>query len=333
MHADSLAGPLHSVFFGGGTPTVLGPTLLEPLIRCISPLVDTATEVTVEANPATIDPALASLLVELGVNRVNLGVQSFRDDELRVLGRLHSARQAERAWERLRAAGLANLGLDLIYGIPGQHVASWQVSLAAALSLRPEHLSCYALSFEEDTALHSALGEGLLAEMPESDQRACYDAAVSAATSAGLRQYEISNFAREGRGCVQNLTYWHNMSYLALGPAATRYIGGVRSTNQPDLGAYLSAVEAGDPAPATSERIVGREAMAETLMLGLRLISGVDRVEFAMRFGEDPVDAFPRTVDRYSDLGALCVTAGHLRLSREALFVSDTVLADLLAEA
>ena len=333
LHADSLAAPLQSVFFGGGTPTVLGGEFLGPMIRSIRPFVVPATEVTIEANPATIDPLLADLLVELGVNRVNLGVQSFQDNELRLLGRVHRADEANRAWSVLREAGLANLGLDLIYGIPNQDTASWQATLAEALSLEPEHLSCYALSFEEDTAFFRDRREGLLAEMPESDQRACYDAAVSAAESAGLRHYEISNFARDGRECAHNLTYWHNLPYLALGPAATRYIRGVRSTNLPDLGSYLSALEAGARPPATAERITGRKAMAETLMLGLRLICGVDRGELSARFGEDPVAAFPVTVGRYADLGALVVTERRLRLSREALFVSDTVLADLLAEA
>ena len=325
--------PLASVYVGGGTPTAIGAEALRALLVPLAPLVGTDTEFTVEANPGTVDQAVARTLVECGVNRVSLGAQSFDEGELRLLGRIHDPTEIGQAVGLLRGGGIANVGLDLMYAIPGQDLASWRRTLAAAMHLRPEHLSCYALSFEPGTPMERCLREGRIREADESLQKKMYLSAIELATGSGLEHYEISNFARPGRRCRHNLTYWRNGTYLGVGPGAASCVGGVRRTTAPDLPAYLAAVGEGRPPPGTAERLSGRRAMAETLMLGLRLREGADRAEFAERFGQEPQQAFARAFARYGAQGMLLVTPTHVRLVEEAMFVADTILADIVAEA
>jgi len=331
--ADRLRAPLASIYVGGGTPTALGPAELGELLSAAAPFADARTEFTVETNPGTVDPAVAEVLAAAGVNRVAMGAQSFLARELAVLGRTHRPADVGAALARLRAAGLENVGLDLIYGIPGQGLRTWRASLTAALDLGVRHLSCYALSFEPGTPLQADLAAGRVAEMDESLQRACYDAAIDAAARAGLGHYEVSNFAAAGSRCRHNLTYWRNEPYLGIGPAAASFLDGARSTNAADLEGYLEAWRRGQPPPARQERLTGRAAMAEALMLGLRLTEGVERGEFAARYGQDPVAAFPGSLRRYEQMGAVEVTPDRVRIATGAMFVSDAILAEVLAEA
>ena len=332
-HAHQVARPLESVYVGGGTPTVLPVERLSELLDIPRAWRGPETEFSVEANPGTLDLAKAAALTEAGVNRVTLGAQSFDDAELQRLGRIHSAAQARQAAGLLRAAGIDNLGLDLIYGIPGQSFPSWDRTLAEALALAPQHVSCYALSFEPGTPMAAALHAGEVREMDEDLQEACYRRAIEACARAGLEQYELSNFARPGRPCRHNLTYCRNEPYLGIGPAAASYLGGLRRTNRPDLGAYVGAHRRGVAPPATGERLAGRAAMAETVMLALRLLEGLDRKCFMDRYGQDVGQAFPQSLARHVALGMLEVTASHVRFTSQALFVADAVLADILAEA
>lgn len=327
-----LALPLESIYVGGGTPTALGPGLLAELLSLVAPLRGPDTEFSVEANPGTVDLAVAAALAAGGVNRVTLGVQSFQESELRLLGRIHTAAEAREAAGAIRRCGIENLGLDLIYGIPGQTLSSWRRSIAGALELRPSHVSCYALSFEPGTPLAADLAAGRVGEMDESLQKDCYEVAIEALAASGLEHYEISNFALGGRRSRQNLIYWRNEAYLGVGPAAASYVGGQRRTNQPDLDEYCRCALAGLDIPAEAESLDARGQMGETLMLGLRLMEGVDRRLFAERFGLDPAEAFPRSLSRYIGQGRLIATATHIRLAENALFVSDTILADILAE-
>lgn len=329
---DRLACPLRSVYVGGGTPTALAGELLQRLLELPGDFVDDRTEFTIEANPTTVSDGLARLLSEAGVNRVSLGAQSFNTRELRLLGRIHRPDDIGRACGKLRRAGIENINLDLIYAIPSQTPSSWSQTLRRALELNPQHLSCYALSFAAGTPLEADLQTGRVAELEDSLQRRLYEAGRIAAEHAGLTQYELSNFAREGRRCVHNLTYWNNQPYAGIGPAAAGYIDSVRGTNAPDVEAYARSLLSGQDPPASTERLQGRARAGEALMLGLRMSEGVDRNEFASRYGLDPVEGFPRTVVRYSHDGYLIVRPERLMLSVEAYFVADTILADFLNE-
>jgi len=329
----ALRTPLRSVFVGGGTPTVLEAGLLAALLSPLRGLIDEDTEFSVEANPCTIDAPVAEALAAAGVNRVSLGAQSFDADELRLLGRAHSPDQVGDAVKILRNAGITNINLDLMYAIPGQSPASWRSSLARALQLQPSHLSCYALSIEEGTPLCADCRQGRVEPMDESLQRECYCAAIEAASAAGMEHYEISNFAAKGRRCRHNLTYWNNLPYVGIGPAAGSYIDTVRSVNTRDVERYIAVIRAGGSGRASSERLGRRKSMAELLMMSLRLIEGVDIHAFTERFGVLPAWAFPRSISRHLRTGALVSDGVRLRLATEALFVADAVLADILAEA
>lgn len=333
LRRDEIALPLQSVFLGGGTPTALEPELLGRLLGNLAELCDDRTEFSIEANPVTVTPELAGLLAGGGVNRVNLGVQSFADPILQRLGRLHDADQARAAWDLLTCAGTANLGLDLIYGIPGQSRADLADSLDQAIAMGTEHVSCYCLGIEPGTPMAADVRTGLLEPMHDAEQAEQYAQCWGKLTSAGYEHYEISNFARPGLRCRHNLTYWLNDSYLGLGPGAASYIKGVRRTNLPDLGLYLQAVARKEFPPCDQECLSGLPALAESLMLGLRLSEGVDRAQLTRRYGQDPVEAFPETVGRYQNCGAIVVTAERLRLAAGFRFVCDAIFADFLAEA
>jgi len=331
-NSDCLAATLQSVFVGGGTPTVLKIPLLKQLLAAVRPYLDDRTEFSVEANPCTVSDGVAAVLSDSGVNRVNIGAQSFVPDELSVLGRTHSTGDIDAAWTALRRARIPRLGLDLIYGVPGQTAETWRRSLETALDLKPDHLSCYALTIERGAPMQRRFDSGELTEMSESLQADCYHAAVRTARTARLEQYEISNFAAPENRCMHNLTYWRNRPYVGLGPAAASYVNSVRRTNEPDVEAYISALASGRRPPSRSEKLTGRAEMGETIMLALRMVEGLDRRQFARRFGCDAAEAFAGTVRRYRRQGALVLTDTHLRIAPQAMLVSNTILADILAE-
>lgn len=334
LRASEIRRPITSLYFGGGTPTALGADRLKRLLRALTPLTGEDAEISVETNPGTVDAAVAEALVEGGVNRVTLGAQSFNDEELAFLGRIHRAEDIAQAAEILRVAGVANLAMDLIYALPGQSSASWEHTLAVAVSLQPRHVSCYALSFEDDTPLGDDLQAGRVEEVDDETQRGMFDRAVEFLQTAGYEHYELSNFAQPGCRCRQNLVYWRNESYLGLGPGACSYLHGIRRTNPPDTAAYVHHLTASPPTPPPSrkEQLTGQAAMAETLMLGLRLTEGVEISTFTRRFGLAPTEAFPVTFQRYLRQGSVQVTPTHVRLHRNALFTSNCILADLLGE-
>jgi oxygen-independent coproporphyrinogen-3 oxidase len=274
-----------------------------------------------------------SRLAEAGVNRVSVGVQSFDARELSVLERIHTPRQAAEAIALLREAGIANVGVDLMYALPGQTRESWSASLRQAVESGADHVSCYALSFEEGTRLTARRAAGEVDEMDEDLQAELYDLARETLESAGLRQYEISNFARAGFECRHNIVYWRNEPYLGVGPAAASYTGGVRRTNTHSLWEYVARMAGEGSAVAESERLTGPERLAETLILGLRLRDGVDRREFSRRFGVDPVGFFPKTLGACAKQGLIAISDTHVQLHGSALFISNAIFADLLEEA
>lgn len=335
LRQGELAGRFETCYFGGGTPTALTVDVLGGLLKPLVGRLVEGGELSIESNPATVTRELAEMLRDVGVNRVTLGAQSFVAAELETLGRLHGPEDVDRAAGLLRAAGLANLAVDLIYAIPGQSRASWQASLERALAIAPEHVSCYALSIEPSTPLYARWQGGEFTETHEETQRAMYDQAVETLTAAGYEHYELSNFARPGRASRHNLVYWRNGAYLGVGPGACSYVAGQRRQNPRDFDAWLTPLEARPPAlpPTQDETLPAREALGEALMLGLRLTAGVDEAAVASRYGQTPSEAFPHSIARQIELGTLRREDGRLRLDREAYFTSDAVLAEILHEA
>lgn len=328
-HSCDLAA--ETVYVGGGTPTVLPPNLLSQLLQaCKDAAGPQVSEFTVEANPETLGPRVARVLAEAGVNRVSLGAQSFDPAELRTLDRAHLPQHVRRAAALCRDFGFKNLSLDLIFAIPGQTLASWQASLATAISLAPDHMSCYALTFEPGTRLYDQWRAGHVQRVDEDLEADMYETAIEFLAAAGYRQYEISNFARPGKECRHNLTYWRNEAYLGVGPSAAGYIDGMRYKNVSDLTAYAAAINAGRLPRQEEEHLEADQRARETAMLALRLTEGLSRRDFARRFGRDPVDFFAQAVRKNFADGLLEVTNAAIRLTRRGLLLADSVIRDFL---
>jgi oxygen-independent coproporphyrinogen-3 oxidase len=323
---------VRTVFVGGGTPTTLpSADLVRLLQRLVTlPAANGPPEFTVEANPATVNDRVAHLLAEAGVNRVSIGAQSFDPSELRVLERIHRPAQVEQTVRACRRAGLRSLNLDLIFGVPGQSLDSWLASLRAALALGPDHLSCYGLTYEAGTPLFEQLRAGRVRPVEPGLEAEMYEATIDTLAAAGLRHYEISNFARPGFECLHNLAYWHNEPYLGIGPSAAGFVDGLRYRNVADTAEYVRAIHAGRSPRVEEERLPPDRRARETVMLELRLIEGMDRRHFEGRFGHDPVALYAEAVARHVELGLLEVTPSHLRLTRAGLLVADSVIADFL---
>jgi oxygen-independent coproporphyrinogen-3 oxidase len=235
--------------------------------------------------------------------------------------------------ESLREAGIDNLSLDLIYGIPSQTARSWRESLDRLVATGVGHASVYLLTLEDDTPLGQAVREGRVREPDEEFQRSCYDVARERLADAGLAQYEISNFAARGRACRHNLTYWRNRPYVGIGPSASSFVAGRRWTNVSRVERYVALLQRREDPQAESERLTGRRAQAEEAMLMLRLREGIDRSAWIERHGRDVVETFSRTIDRYVRLGALEVTSDRICLSEHVLFTSNAICAELISEA
>ncbi len=304
---------LHTVFFGGGTPSILPASDLSGLLASAREAfdIDPNAEMTLEANPGGLDEEYLGQLRRSGFNRISLGVQSIHPSELAVLEREHGLEQVMTSVAAARAAGFANLNLDLIYGVPGQSLASWNETLSRVLDLHPEHLSLYALTLENGTPLRRAVRAGRVT-MPEDDLAAeMYELASGRLKHAGFVQYEISNWSRaaEGSGdtilaCRHNLQYWRNAPYFVLGAGAHGYARGRRYSNVLAPATYLRRMQAGahsafplSRAAAHSEVIAVEEEMRQTMWLGLRLTEeGVPVEGFRARFGRAPEEVFAREV-------------------------------------
>ena len=286
--------PVDSIYIGGGTPTWYGEKRLLELLRTVKRHFCMAkdVEVTVEANPDSVDGKMLRHLRRAGVNRISMGMQSGSDEELRSVHRPHTYQQVEDAVAAVRAAKIRNLNLDLIYGLPGQTEESWHETVEKALSLGPEHLSCYGLTIEEGTPLAQRVARG--EQLPDEDQQATlYLWTVERLAQAGYEQYEISNFAKRGYQSRHNMKYWMGRPYMGLGVAAHSDFGGRRYSFVSDLDAYIQGMLSGDEVVDESEKITRRERGSEYLMLRLRTVHGIDeweyRREYMMNF--DPIEA------------------------------------------
>lgn len=322
------AAPAETVYLGGGSPSLLTPrqtaALIEPIIdRC-----GAGREFTVEVNPAQASRELLQTLHRLGVNRLSIGAQSFQQHELDFLGRIHKTDEITAAVRRARQAGFDNLSLDLIFAIPGSTPATWHDTLTRTIRLEPQHVSAYSLTYEENTPLRRDLEAGLVEPVPEDLDVAMYETAIDTLEAAGYAQVEISNFARPGFACLHNVRGWHNRPYIGLGPSAASWHDGRRTGNIADIDAYLEQVEQTGSAVADTHAPTPDEIACETAVLNLRLREGIDRADYRRQIGRDPADLFAAAVETNRRAGLLEVTPDRIRLTRRALPIADTVLAD-----
>jgi oxygen-independent coproporphyrinogen-3 oxidase len=315
-----LAGPLDTIFLGGGTPTFTKPKAL----ACLLALLPEADELTIEANPETVTPQLAELLRAAGVTRVSLGAQSFTPRLLEVLERRAGPDTVRRAFYHLRDAGFDNISLDLIYGIPGQEPADLERDLGEALALGPEHLSCYELEAKEGTRFTVSWGDELRRQSDAMERY--YERVVDVLVAAGYRWYETANFCREDRRAGHNLAYWKGRDYLGIGVGAVSTVDGVRWRNRPSVGRYLAAAERGEPPPREQELLDEQTRARERLMLGLRLDE-----PFPLAAVSDAID--PGAVERLERAELLTVSADSITLTRRGRFLGSAVTVELLAES
>jgi oxygen-independent coproporphyrinogen-3 oxidase len=322
---------VHSIFFGGGTPSLLRPEQLAAVLDACRAhfALDAGCEITVECNPNNVREVRLAGYRAAGVNRLSVGVQAMDDAALRLLGRQHTAERVRQAVATARAVGFDDLSLDLMYGLPGQSLAIWEASLDAVLALGPEHLSCYLLTLEEGTPMGQQVARGELA-IPDDDLIAAqYELARARLAAAGLHQYEISNWSRPGRESRHNLGYWRSEPYLGLGPGAVSSLDGLRRKVTPDVGAYLSAVAAGRQLYVEEETLDVATQRREALMLGLRLRAGIVPDAYRQRFGVPIADLCGPALDELLAAGFLEWLDGRLRLADRALLVSNEVLVRL----
>jgi oxygen-independent coproporphyrinogen-3 oxidase len=326
------AQEVDTLFVGGGTPTRLDARQLARLLAMIGRWFPLAAggEWTVEANPETLDAARADALAAGGVNRVSLGAQSFQPELLRTLERHHDPGAVERASSLVRPR-FGRWSLDLIFGVPGSTLASWESDLETALGLGPSHLSCYGLVYEKGTPLWKQRQAGQVRAVDEEVERSMFAHTIDRLERAGLAQYEISNFARAGHESRHNLVYWANEAYFGVGVGAARYIEGVRSVNTRELPAYLRRIESGQPATGPTETLEPEACARETAVLMLRRTAqGIDRADFARRTGRALDALAPDALARHTAGGLLEDDGRRVRFTREGLFVADSVLCDLL---
>jgi oxygen-independent coproporphyrinogen-3 oxidase len=335
--APLVRAPLETVFVGGGTPTLLRPEVLGRVLHSIRsrmPLADGA-EWTVEANPETVDARVAATLVDAGVNRVSLGAQSFDPAHLRTLERHHDPASVGRAVGALRAAGIGRISLDLIFGIPGQSLEGWASDLDHAVELGPDHLSCYGLTYEPNTAMTIRMGRGEFEPCDEALEARMLERADARLRAAGFERYEVSNWARVRGGdrtaerCRHNMLYWRDRDWLAAGPSASGHGAGVRWKNVPRLGDWLAS-EGSSPV-VDVERGDADVRAGERLMMGLRLVDGIPAAEV-----EEILSMGARGPARRAVIGA-AVDRGQLRWIDGALaftpggmMVANDVLARLV---
>ncbi|QDV10107.1 Oxygen-independent coproporphyrinogen-III oxidase-like protein [Planctomycetes bacterium Poly30] len=276
-----LRAPLRprTVFIGGGTPSLLSIEQLTRFLDGLDELVgwrDSATEVSAECNPESLDRDKAKALLDLGVPRLSIGFQTLNDETLKLFGRVHSVDDSFRAFEAARAAGIEHLNLDMIYAVPGQTAADWARDLGRVLDLGPEHLSAYNLTFEEDTRFKRWLDQGKLASSPEEVELEMFHTTRELTAAAGLAAYEISNHARPGEACAHNVGYWRNAQYVGIGPGAVSKVGQARAGNPRAIQPYLRRMQTAGHATDWREDPDVHARLAETWWLGLRLTEGVN---------------------------------------------------------
>ena len=329
---------VHTIFFGGGTPSLLTPVQFEQILQTVRNRFDLVNqpdlETCLEANPGTVSPDYLRELREVGFNRISYGVQSANPQELRMLERIHSYSDVVNAVTWSRRAGFDNLNLDLIYGLPEQTLESWQHTLQLVSGLHPEHISAYALTLEHGTPFGRWAAKGLL-PIPDPDLAAeQYEWCMQFLSEQGHQQYEISNWSLPGHQCQHNLQYWRNLDYLGLGAGAHGYAGGYRYSNVLRIKTYIDRCAGGpadlpfplSPATVNQHRNTPRDDMQETMLTGLRLTSeGISSRVFAARFGARPQDVFGPEIEKMLNFGLLEWAGDTLRLTVRGRLLGNQV--------
>lgn len=323
--------PLETIYFGGGTPSQLPARDFERIFDAITRLFDIgpSPEITLEANPDDMTAEYVKQISTLPFNRISMGVQSFKEEDLRFLNRRHDRQQALRAVELCKENGLSNISIDLIYGLPGQTLQDWEANLDMAIRLDIPHISAYHLIYEEGTALYKLMKAGKISPVEEDISVALFSTLIERLTANGYLHYEISNFARPGMFSRHNSSYWTGSSYLGIGPSAHSYNGEARQWNVASLPAYLQAIEKGTP-DVEIETLDINTRYNDFIITGLRTMWGVKYDDIQQQFGKEKLIYCQKQAAPYLKQGLLIEKDGTLTLSKEGIFVSDGIMSDLL---
>ena len=322
------AGGADTIYFGGGTPSLLEPAEIARIIGACRDSFDLArdAEITLEANPETVTEARLGGYGQAGVNRISLGVQSFRDDELRRLSRLHDARRAKDAVAFARAAGLDNISLDLMMWLPGQRVSDWLESVDEAIAVGPEHLSLYLLEVYPNAPLKDEMARARWSQAPDDDAAAMYLTAFERLEAAGYEQYEISNMARPGRPARHNLKYWTDGEWLGFGCGAHSTREGVRWKNVAATDEYIARLGRGEPTAINVRPLSADERLGDALFTGLRLSQGIDLDAIREKYGVDVWARYSRDLAPFVEDGCLRHEGSRLRLTRPGMLLAHEMM-------
>ena len=321
-----------TIYFGGGTPSLLDPAEVAAIVTATREGFDVSdeAEVTLEANPETVTPQRLEGFRAAGVTRLSVGVQSFRDDELRRLSRLHSASRAAEAFGMARAAGFDNISLDLMMWLPQQSIADWLESVEALITLGPEHASLYLLELYPNAPLREAMARGAWSLAPDDDAADMYLEAMARLDRAGYVQYEISNVARSGRESRHNLKYWTDGEWLGFGCGAHSTRAGVRWKTLSAIEDYIAAVDRGQGLEQERRDLTSQAALEEALITGLRLAQGIDLHEIRDRYGVDAWAIYGPALTRFREAGLVIYDGRHVSLSRAGMLVANEVMSEFL---
>lgn len=311
-----------SVFFGGGTPSILPPALMGRIMDKIMSAYDVNSdaEISMEANPGTLDAAKLREYKSMYFNRLSMGLQAWQDRLLERLGRIHSVGEFEDNFLQARDAGFKNINVDLMFSLPGQTLDDWQETLEKVMRLDPEHISAYSLIIEEGTPFFDMYEKGQITETDENTDRRMYYLAKEMLSDKGFRQYEISNFAKEGFECRHNITYWRTEEYRGFGLGAHSYVDGTRFHNSADMKEYMAGGGCLD-----MEQLTPEEMQEEFMFMGLRMNEGISREEFLKRFKTDITSVYGQEISELISEGLLTENNGRISLTDRGVDVSNQV--------
>jgi oxygen-independent coproporphyrinogen-3 oxidase len=326
-----------SIFIGGGTPSLVNEQRIADLLMVVkeSFSIDVNAEISMESNPKTLTKNKLKTYLDAGVNRLSIGAQSFDDELLAYMGRVHTKEDFFKNYYLARECGFRNINIDLMFAIPGQTKETWMDTMERALSLKPEHISFYSLQLEEGTPFYSMFREGSLKQTEDELDREMYHGAVRMLKDRGYLHYEISNAAMDGYECMHNLKYWSMGDYLGLGLGAHSYMNGMRTSNITDLAEYIRAGETHSDDPERVFTIwhhknTKEENISEYLFTGMRKIAGIELGDFRARFGADLESIYGAVLEKYMREGLVETDGGHLRFTETGIDISNRVLAEFV---
>jgi oxygen-independent coproporphyrinogen-3 oxidase len=321
-----------TVFIGGGTPSIVEAEYIGRVMEACRKqfFILPQAEISLEANPGTLNRDKLDKYRRYGINRLSMGLQAWQDRLLKMLGRIHSADQFVENYYVARKAGFTNINIDLIFGLPGQNLEDWTETLENVLQLKPEHISCYSLKIEEGTVFDQMLRGGQIKQIDDEVDREMYYKAIKLLGDNGYTHYEISNFAREGFQCRHNLVYWNAEEYLGLGAGAHSYLDGKRFSNITNVDGYNSCISDGNSSVEDEQFIDREESMSEYMILGLRLTAGVSDRNFKRRYGESMFERFCSNIKKVETRGLIEQKEDTIRLTKKGLDLANQVFVEFI---